>query len=134
MDFVLGVIWILFTMGWFNKRNLVALSYTCFDDTLQPYVHKVHDMKLPLSFHETFRMKEFYEFKAEMYLGAVLRGASAQEATTQDIQPVRALPRWLLKENQQQSLTSSRTSLKRSLKVIPNKMRCRDLLRRRHLP
>ena len=54
MDFVLGVIWILFTMGWFNKRNLVALSYKCFDDTLQPYVHKVHDMKLPLSFHATF--------------------------------------------------------------------------------
>ena len=42
-------------------------------------------MKLPLSFHATFRMKEFYHFKAEMYLGAVLRRASAQEATTQDI-------------------------------------------------
>ena len=67
-------------------KNLVALSYACCDDILQPFVHKGHDMKLPLSFHATFRMKEFYDFKAEMYVGAVLRGASAQEATTQDIQ------------------------------------------------
>ena len=43
-------------------------------------------MKLPLSFHATIRMKEFYEFKAEVYLEAFLTGASAQEATTQDIQ------------------------------------------------
>ena len=43
-------------------------------------------MKLPLSFHATSRMKEFYDFKAEIYLGAFLREASAQEATTQDIQ------------------------------------------------
>ena len=77
---------IRFTMEWSNKKNLVALSYACCDDILQPDVHKGHDMKLPLSFHATFRMNEFYEFKAEMYHGAVLRGASAQEATTQDIQ------------------------------------------------
>jgi len=43
-------------------------------------------MKLPLSFRATFRMKEFYDYKTEMYHGAFLRGASAQEATTQDIQ------------------------------------------------
>ena len=53
---------------------------------LQPFVHKGHDTKLPLSIRATFRMKEFYEFKAEIYLGVVLRGAPAQEATTQDIQ------------------------------------------------
>ena len=35
--------------------------------------------------------------------------------------PLRALPRWLLKENQLRSFSSSRTSLKKSLKVIPNK-------------
>ena len=73
-------------MEWFNKKYLVALSYSCCDNILQPDVHKGRDMKLPLSFHATFRMKESYDFKAEMYLGAALRGSSAQEATTQDIQ------------------------------------------------
>ena len=80
------VIQIPFTMEWSKKKNLVAfcLNYECYDDILQPYVHKGHDMKLPLSFREIFRMKELYEFKAEIYLGAVLTGAFAQEATTQD--------------------------------------------------
>ena len=73
-------------MEWFNKKYLVALSYSCCDNILQPDVHKGRDMKLPLSFHATFRMKESYDFKAEMYLEAALRGSSAQEATTQDIQ------------------------------------------------
>ena len=36
----------------------------------------------------------------------------------------------LFKENQLRSLSSSRTSLKKILKAIPNKMRRRDLLRR----
>ena len=81
------VIQLLLTTEWSNKKNLVALclNYACCDDMLQPYVHKGHDMKLPLSFHATSRMKEFYEFKAEIYVGAVLRGTPAQEATTQDI-------------------------------------------------
>ena len=49
-------------------------------------------MKLPLTFRATSRMKEFYDYKTEMYHGAFfLRGASAQEAlelgaTTKDIQ------------------------------------------------
>ena len=80
-------------MEWSNEKNLVALclNYACCDDILHPYVHKGHDMKLPLTFHATFRMKEFYDFKTEMYHGALLRGASAQEAlelgaTTKDIQ------------------------------------------------
>ena len=80
-------------MEWSNEKNLVALclNYACCDDILQPYVHKGHDMKLPLTFRATFRMKEFYDYKTEMYHGAFLRGASAQEAlelgaTTKDIQ------------------------------------------------
>ena len=82
------VIQIPFTMEWSNEKNLVAscLNYACCDDILQPYVHKGHDMKLPLTFRATFRMKEFYDYKTEMYHGAFLRGASGQEATTQDIQ------------------------------------------------
>ena len=86
------VIQIPFTMEWSNEKNLVALflNYVCCDDILQPYVHKGHDMKLPLTFRATFRMKKFYEYKTEMYHGAFLRGASAQEAlelgaTTKDI-------------------------------------------------
>ena len=43
-------------------------------------------MKLPLSYRATFRMKKFYDYKDEKYHGAVLRGASAQGATTKDIQ------------------------------------------------
>ena len=85
--------WVLFTKGWSNKKNLVALSYACSssnyaccDDFFQPVVHKGHDMKLPLAYHAIFRMKEFYDHKAEMYHGAVLRGASAQGAKTKDIQ------------------------------------------------
>ena len=75
-------------MEWSNEKNLVALclNYACCDDILQPYVHKGHDMKLPLSFRATFRMKEFYDYKTEMYHGAFLWGASAQEAPTKDIQ------------------------------------------------
>ena len=75
-------------MEWSNEKNLVALclNYACCDDILQPYVHKGHDMKLPLTFRATFRMKEFYDYKTEMYHGAFLWGASAQEAPTKDIQ------------------------------------------------
>ena len=67
-------------MEWSNKKNLVAvcLNYACCDDILEPHFHKGHDMNLPLSFHATFLMKEFYDFKAEIYLGAVLRGAPEQ--------------------------------------------------------
>ena len=63
-------------------------DYECCDDILQPVVDNGHDTKLPLTYHATFRMKEFCDYKAEMYLGAVLRGASAQGATTQDTQQV----------------------------------------------
>ena len=43
-------------------------------------------MELPLCFDATFRMKEFYDYKTKIYHGSDLRGASAQEATTRDIQ------------------------------------------------
>jgi hypothetical protein len=77
-SFGFQVIQIFFTMEWSNEKNLVAscLNYACCDDILQPYVHKGHDMKLPLSFCATFRMKEFYDYKTEMYHGAFDRDVS----------------------------------------------------------
>ena len=58
-----------------EPRSLTQI-YACCDDILQPYVHKGHDMKLPL----------YMSTKNYMIHGVLLWGASAQEAPTKDIQ------------------------------------------------
>ena len=85
------ILWLLNSLGAVEAARMVlgaASRVAIVLDELseQVYVHKGHDMKLPLSFRATFRMKEFYDYKTEMYHGAFLWGASAQEAPTKDIQ------------------------------------------------
>ena len=70
-----------------------SLRYPNCDGALRPVVHEGHDMKLPL-FYRATRMKELYDFQAEMYCGAFRRGASDrgdQGATLNKAHPLRHL-------------------------------------------